>query len=59
MRPSSGHESSRQGLVLASISHTLKFSSIMKSRPNTSNENSFLSGLILVCTALMASVASF
>lgn len=32
--PSKGHESYKHGLVLASISHTLKFSSIKKSRPN-------------------------
>jgi hypothetical protein len=37
----------------------LKFSSIIKSRPNTSKENSLLSGSILVYTALIASVASF
>lgn len=47
-RPSKGELSSKHGLVLASMSHTLKFSSIIKSSPNTSNENSFLSGSILV-----------
>lgn len=46
--PSSGELSSRQGFVLASMSQTLKFSSIMKSRPKTSNENSFFSGSIFV-----------
>jgi hypothetical protein len=31
----SGQDSSRQGFVFTSISQTLKFSSIMKSSPNT------------------------
>ncbi len=40
--PNNGHDSSKQGFVLASISQTLKLSSIKKSNPKTSNENYFL-----------------
>jgi len=57
--PRSGQASSKQGLVLASISQTLKLSSMRKSSPNISKENSFLVGLILVKTDLIASAASF
>lgn len=57
--PNNGHESSKHGLVLASISHTLKFSSIRKSNPNISKENYFLFLSICVYVALIASVANF
>jgi hypothetical protein len=58
-RPRRGQASYRQGFVLASMSQTLKLSSIRKSSPNISKENSFLVGLILVKTDLTASAASF
>jgi hypothetical protein len=47
-RPSRGEDSYRHGFVLASIRYILKFSSIIKSNPNISNENSFLRGSIFV-----------
>jgi hypothetical protein len=50
-------ESSRQGLVLASISQTLNESSIIKSRPNSSAQNSLFIGSIFENTALIVSVA--
>lgn len=57
--PSKGHDNSRHGLVLASISQTLKLSSIKKSNPNISNDKSFLFLSIAVNVALIESVASF
>jgi hypothetical protein len=47
-RPSKGQANSRQGFVLASINQTLKLSSIKKSSPKISKENSFFVGLIFV-----------
>ena len=43
---SNGEVVSRQGLVLASINQTLKSSSIMKSKPNSSKLFSLLKGSI-------------
>jgi len=54
----SGLQSSKQGLVLHSISMTLKFSSIMKSKPNISNECCLRFASILVKVAINASVTS-
>jgi len=57
--PNRGQANYRQGLVLASMSHTLKFSSIIKSNPKISKENSFLFGFILLYTERIASAANF
>jgi hypothetical protein len=55
----SAEDSSKQGLELTSMSQALKFSSIMKSRPNISMQFSRLSGSILPYTAFIESVARF
>lgn len=52
-----GQESSRQGLLLISISQTSRLASIIKSMPNTSKLLDFLEGSIPPEQARMASVA--
>lgn len=49
---SNGPEHSKHGLVLVSINHTLKVSSIIKSNPKSSNEFSLLLGSNLPLVAL-------
>lgn len=44
---------SRAGLVLTSISHTLNYSSIIKSNPNNSKQFSLLLGSSLLYVALI------
>ena len=53
-----GLHRSRQGFVLHSISITLKFSVIIKSKPKISNECCLLLASILVKVAIKASVIS-
>ena len=49
---------SKHGLVLTSMSQTLKLSSIMKSNPKTSKEFSLCDGSIFPNTDLIQSVAN-
>lgn len=49
---SNGPEHSKHGLVLVSINHTLKVSSIIKSNPKSSKEFSLLLGSNLPFVAL-------
>ena len=58
IRASNGLQISRQGLVLASIRNTLKFSSIMKSYPKISKQLDMRLGSIFDPTALNESVTS-
>ena len=54
-----GHDISRQGLVLTSMSHKLNYESIMKSSPNISKLCPLNSGSMLPEHALIMSIVIF
>lgn len=58
MRDNRGQDSSKQGLVLISMSQTLNDSSTIKSSPNISKLCYLLDGDIFKATLLIASIAT-